>query len=432
MSLTSAATGPRSSSGRARIAATTRVPPSSRGSAAKRVGAALERQRERRDTAAVDRDRHVRHGHAGGGGDLLEQFPLQGVLREPVAAASRSRAPCRRRGSRRACPSSCARWVSGRPRFRARPRRAGASASRERTASSCSGSARCEAHAIAISSSPTSGRDRTSGRAWIGFAEERRNVRQLRVAGARRRRGRRRQRRRARCGRPRRRSPRVTSTWIGPSIVSRLCACRSYRKWRPGCGSSTRTCRVPRSPAAGPAHIATVKTFEPPLTALAGRHVRGSGAEGEEPGLPDGRRRARAARPSHERRPPPLPRTRRQDTQDADVPADVRGRRRTRAHRGGQEEASRSVALHAGRARARARASRPRRARPPAGASSVRSCAGSGTSSIRSCATSARSRASAARMRTRSSGSRSCPRSRCRRTSPTRRSTGSRRRSTRT
>ena len=246
MSLTSAATGPRSSSGWARIAATTRVPPSSRGSWRESMGAALERQRERRDTAAVDRDRHLRRGHAGGGGDLLQQFPLQGVLREPVAVASRSRAPGRRRGSRRACPSSCARWVSGRPRFRARPPwrgRARAASGRRRAARAAPGARRMRSRSRRHRHPGATGRVAGPGSASP------RSAGTSAAAGRRRsrRRGRRRRRRRARCGRPRRRSPRVTSTWIGPSIVSRLCACRSYRKWRPGCGSSTRTCRVPRS-----------------------------------------------------------------------------------------------------------------------------------------------------------------------------------------
>ena len=82
MSLTSAATGPRSSSGWARIAATTRVPPSSRGSCAE------QRARSARACSAnvgtpqpSIGDGTSAGGHAGGGGDLLEQLPLQRVRR---------------------------------------------------------------------------------------------------------------------------------------------------------------------------------------------------------------------------------------------------------------------------------------------------------------------------------------------------------------
>src|SRR3989337_3069405 len=53
---------------------------------------------------------------------------------------------------------------------------AGAFASRLRTAASCSGEPRCEAEAIAISSVVRASRARTSGSAWKGFAEDRRNA----------------------------------------------------------------------------------------------------------------------------------------------------------------------------------------------------------------------------------------------------------------
>lgn len=48
--------------------------------ARKRVGATIERQRERRDAAAVDCDRHVAHGHLGGGRDLGAQVLLERMV----------------------------------------------------------------------------------------------------------------------------------------------------------------------------------------------------------------------------------------------------------------------------------------------------------------------------------------------------------------
>ena len=52
---------------------------------------------------------------------------------------------------------------------------------------------------------------------------------------------------------------------------------------------------VKRSPIeqAGPAHIATLKTFDPPLAALEGAAVRGCAAAREAAAVPDRGRRAR-------------------------------------------------------------------------------------------------------------------------------------------
>ena len=93
---------------------------------------------------------------------------------------------------------------------------------------------------------------------------------------------------------------------------------------------------VSRAPVdkAGPAHIATLKTFDPPLAALEGRRLAGSARRGQEPPLPDRRRRARSPRASDERRAPALSRGGREGPEDADVPAALRRRRRARPHRG--------------------------------------------------------------------------------------------------
>ena len=101
---------------------------------------------------------------------------------------------------------------------------------------------------------------------------------------------------------------------------------------------------VSRAPIerAGPAHIATVKTFDPPLRALEGRSFAGARRRGKNLALPDRRRRARAPRPPDERRPAALPRARGEDAEDADVPAHVRRRRRARAHRGAARRSARA------------------------------------------------------------------------------------------
>ena len=127
---------------------------------------------------------------------------------------------------------------------------------------------------------------------------------------------------------------------------------------------------VKRSPIeqAGPAHIATLKTFDPPLNALEGEGLRGVERRAKRFLLPDRRRRARAARPLDERREAEVRAKGRQGCEDADLPAAVRRRRRAAADRGGREEARRRLASSprggAGRARApRARGERARRRR---------------------------------------------------------------------
>ena len=135
---------------------------------------------------------------------------------------------------------------------------------------------------------------------------------------------------------------------------------------------------VARAPveARGPAHIATLKTFDPPLDRARGPELRGRAPAREAPALPHGGRRARPARPPDVRGPRPLPRSRR---------ARVRRRPRSgcdsrtaaaRPHRGRQEEAREGRALHAGGDRGRARAPRARRARHRSRSGSARSSRG--------------------------------------------------------
>ena len=159
------------------IAATTRGPPSSSRQAPERVRAAVERERERRHAAAVDRDRDRGGVDLGRGGDLGEHLLLQRMRREPVArrleparpadgeeagvlarAVVLDRRRLRRRSRARPRPPAPRRAARGRPR-------------------AARAAARCDAQAIASSRSPRSGRARTSGSAWSGFADERRNVR---------------------------------------------------------------------------------------------------------------------------------------------------------------------------------------------------------------------------------------------------------------
>ena len=66
---------------------------------------------------------------------------------------------------------------------------------------------------------------------------------------------------------------------------------------------STTRCGPTPIEKAGPAHVATLKTFDPPLEALEGASLRGRRATGQEPPLPDRGRRAGAAPPPHERGP---------------------------------------------------------------------------------------------------------------------------------
>ena len=118
---------------------------------------------------------------------------------------------------------------------------------------------------------------------------------------------------------------------------------------------------------AGPAHIATLKTFDPPLRELEGRSwtARGGVASGSSSPPPTtslccaihlmsaGRLRYLALR--------------REGPEDARVPAPLRGRRRARADRGRAEEARRRLARVARADRGGARAPRPggARARTP-------------------------------------------------------------------
>ena len=118
---------------------------------------------------------------------------------------------------------------------------------------------------------------------------------------------------------------------------------------------------------AGPAHIATLKTFDPPLSRSRGGGSRAP-APREAPALPDRGRRARPARPPDERRAAALPAAGSEGAEDTDVPARVRRRRRAGADRGRQEEARGRLAAHARRGGGGARAPRAGGARARAGA----------------------------------------------------------------
>ena len=52
--------------------------------------------------------------------------------------------------------------------------------------------------------------------------------------------------------------------------------CLSYPRWRPGVARSTARSLPFQIEKAGPAHIATLKTFDPPLAALEGRQLTGA------------------------------------------------------------------------------------------------------------------------------------------------------------
>ena len=139
----------------------------------------------------------------------------------------------------------------------------------------------CEAHAIAISRSARSGRARTSGSACSGLAEERRNVRS-------------------------RGSPasaticavahgdgvhgvhRLDDAAAGHLDLDRVGHCRNTTSQMPELPEVEAWVReldplVSQSPVAraGPAHIATVKTFDPPLAALDGRTFAGARRRGK-------------------------------------------------------------------------------------------------------------------------------------------------------
>src|SRR6188474_2485979 len=166
--------------------------------------------------------------------------------------------------------------------------RAGASARSRRTTASCSGAARCEAHISAISSSSRSGRARTAGSAWIGFADERRNV-----------------------------------TRLGSPAASSILPSRSATAWTTCRASTTIASTAPeptrravrlggkyagvmpelpeveawvreldpdvaRAPidSARPGHVATLKTFDPRPDALEGRRFAGAERRGKNLVLP--------------------------------------------------------------------------------------------------------------------------------------------------
>ena len=150
---------------------------------------------------------------------------------------------------------------------------------------------------------------------------------------------------------------------------------------------------VERSPVAqaGPAHIATLKTFDPPLAALDGRAVRGrraGGPSGCSSRPTDGELVADGA--PDERRPDPLPRARAsKGPKTPGLPPALRRRRRARAHRGrasGSAPASGCCGRTRSRPSSRTSAPRPtsstprrsRRSSPPTRAGSTRCCATSG------------------------------------------------------
>ena len=201
------------------------------------------------------------------------------------AWASRGRGTAR--GSRRASRSSCARSGSAPPPHSSSSSAAGASERRRRTTASCSGAARCEAQASAISSSSRSGRARTTGSAWIGFADERRYVtsdaspaesstRPSRTATA------------CTMWRASTTSPRVTSTTIGSTAASLDDHPRLYASAMPELPEVEAWVReldplVSRAPIelARPGHVATLKTFDPPPSALDGRTFEGARRRGK-------------------------------------------------------------------------------------------------------------------------------------------------------
>ena len=154
---------------------------------------------------------------------------------------------------------------------------------------------------------------------------------------------------------------------------------------------------------AGPAHVATLKTFEPPLRCARGPAPRRSTPPGQAPALPDRGRRARAPRPSDDRRPAATRRAGRQGAEDAGLPAALRGRR---AHSCSPRPARRSAPGSASTRRRRWRRSSPtsgRRRTASAPTGSARSSPRSRAGCIRCCVTSGPSPASAGPGRTRSS-----------------------------
>ncbi len=84
-------------------------------------------------------------------------------------------------------------------------------------------------------------------------------------------------------------------------------ACPSSPRSRRGCESSIHWSRPRRSSEPGPAHIATLKTIDPPLAELEGRRFAGSRRRGKNLLFPTDDDGSRPARASHERGAPSLP-----------------------------------------------------------------------------------------------------------------------------
>src|SRR5918992_6107233 len=154
-------------------------------------------------------------------------------------------------------------------------------ASSSLTASSCSGAAPWEAHAIAISSTERVSYARTSGSACKGFAADRMNVTRsgspqnsrtlspsTRTAWTR-------------C-RDSTTPPRSTATVIGSTHES-MPEFPEVEALRRSLDEAVRASAIEK---AGPAHVATLKTFEPPLKDLEGRRFAGVERRGKNILLP--------------------------------------------------------------------------------------------------------------------------------------------------
>ena len=175
---------------------------------------------------------------------------------------------------------------------------------------------------------------------------------------------------------------------------------------------------------AGPAHIATLKTFDPPLRELEGRRLRGTERRGKRLFFPteDGElvllvhlmTAGRLKFLQAGEKSPKTPAFALQFEGGSKLILTENAKKKTRGR----------LAAHARTSTRRGRAPRPGSARPQSATSSARSSRATRAASTRSSATSAPSRGSAARGRTRSCTPRSSPRTSSRPTSPTRRSRG--------
>ena len=101
---------------------------------------------------------------------------LDGVGAEPVAAAGPALRPAEREHAGVLARAVVLNAESVRARTRARPPPPAPSRAGSARRRAALGEARCDAEAIAISSVVRSSRARTSGSAWNGFADERRNA----------------------------------------------------------------------------------------------------------------------------------------------------------------------------------------------------------------------------------------------------------------